>query len=88
MLQALRVKTTVLPGHRIEIQSPDLPEGQSVSVFIILEEDEAPKRPFFDVLGDYAGGDLFKSAEEVDAYLRGERESWGPETTPPETPKP
>jgi hypothetical protein len=76
MARTIRVETTVLPGHRIEIASPELPEGHSASVFIILDGVERTKRPFWDVVGDYPGGRLFQSAEEVDAYLRAERDSW------------
>jgi hypothetical protein len=75
MPMALQVKTTVLPGHRIEVQAPELPEGRAATVFIVLEE-EMPKRPLGEVLAGYPGGQLFRSAEEVDAYLRAERESW------------
>ncbi len=72
----VRIKTKILPGRRIEIQSPELPEGRSATVFVVLDEEEMPKRPLREVLGDYPGGQLFKSAEEVDAYLRTERDSW------------
>ena len=76
MTSALLVRTKVLPGHRIEIAAPELPEGRMASVFIVLDETEAVKRPLREVLGDYAGGEVFQSAEQVDAYLRAERESW------------
>jgi hypothetical protein len=76
MSPALQVKTKVLPGHRIEIQTPELPEGRSATVFIVLDEEEGTKRPLREVLGDYPGGTLFQSAEQVDAYLRAERDSW------------
>jgi hypothetical protein len=76
MALALQVKTTVLPGHRIAVCAPQLPEGRSATVLILLEEETIPKRPFREVLGDYAGGQLFQSAEEVEAYLRAERDSW------------
>ena len=36
MLATLQVKTVVLPGHRIEIQAPELPIGQEATVFIVL----------------------------------------------------
>jgi hypothetical protein len=73
---ALHVRTKVLPGHRIEITVPELPEGRSASVFVVLEDAEGTKRPLWEVLRDYPGGQLFRSGEEVDAYLRSERESW------------
>jgi hypothetical protein len=71
-----QVQTTILPGHRIEIQSPELPEGRSATVLVVVEEPAAPKRRLRDILADYPGGQLFHSAEEVDNYLRAEREEW------------
>jgi hypothetical protein len=70
------IETTVLPGNRIELHVPELPVGRKVTVLLLLEDSELPKRPVFEVLGDYAGGQLFRSAEEVDEYLRNERDSW------------
>ncbi len=40
MQTTLRMGTTVLPGHRLEISDPDLPEGVTVEVIVVL-----PKRP-------------------------------------------
>jgi hypothetical protein len=73
---ALQVRTTILPGHRIEIQAPELPEGRTATVLVFVDEVPLPKRRLSDILADYPGGQLFRSAEEVDAYLRAERESW------------
>jgi hypothetical protein len=72
----LHVQTTILPGHRIEIQSSELPEGCSATVLVLVDETELPKRRLSDVLAGYKGGQLFRSAEEVDAYLHAEREAW------------
>ncbi len=73
---ALQVQTTILPGHRIEIQAPELPEGRIATVLVFVDEVPLPKRRLRDILADYPGGQLFRSAEEVDDYLRAERESW------------
>jgi hypothetical protein len=35
MQTALRIETTVLPGHRLEISSPELPEGARVEVIVV-----------------------------------------------------
>src|SRR5947209_5156264 len=40
MLDTLKLSATVLPGHRIEIMSPELPEGANVEVVVTL-----PRRP-------------------------------------------
>lgn len=76
MTQTLQIETTILPGHRIEIQAPELPEGRSATVFVLVEEKPLSKRRLSEILADYRGGQLFHSAEEVDDYLRAERESW------------
>lgn len=36
MRSTLRVQTTILPGHRIEIVSPELPEGGRADVLVVL----------------------------------------------------
>ena len=76
MARIVEVQTTVLPGHRIELQSLELPIGQPVTVSIRIEEEAPPRRRLSEILADYPGGQLFRSAEEVDAYLRAEREAW------------
>lgn len=77
MDRAFQVETKVLPGHRIEVQAPELPEGQDATVFVVLHNsDEAKKRPLLDILGEYKGPVSFRTAAEVDAYLREERASW------------
>jgi hypothetical protein len=72
----LQFNTVVLPGNRIEIQSPDLPEGIPVLVTVELNRLPLEKRPMDEILAGYEGKRLFKTADEVDAYLREERESW------------
>ena len=76
MTMPFQVQTTILPGHRIEIQAPELPEGRAVTVLVLVDEPPVPKRRLRDILADYPGGQLFRSAEEVDDYLRAEREAW------------
>jgi hypothetical protein len=75
MSPSFEIQTTVLPGHRIEVETPDIPEGQEVTV-VVLTSAGPPKRRLNEILADYQGGQLFRSADEVDAYLRAERESW------------
>jgi hypothetical protein len=76
MSQVIEIQTIVLPGHRIEIHVPQLPEGGLATVRVELESDVPPKRRLNAVLGDYPGGQLFSSAAEVEAYLNAERASW------------
>ena len=44
MRAALRTETTVLPGHRLEISAPELPEGAKVEVIVILADKPEPRR--------------------------------------------
>jgi hypothetical protein len=77
-IATLLFKTRILPGGRIVIQSPHLLEGQEVTLQIeYVAEETRPKKTFLENLGDYTGGQLFKTAEEVDRYIKEERESWG-----------
>jgi hypothetical protein len=39
MQTALRLHTTVLPGRRIEVTDPELPEGSRVEVIILFPAD-------------------------------------------------
>ena len=79
MQSALRLQTTVLPGGRIEISSPELLQGRDVEVIILLSSQVAStkKRSALDILAEAPGHRLFKSAEDVDNYLQQERDSWG-----------
>lgn len=58
MQAALTLQTTVLPGHRIEVAAPDIPEGASVELVIyclpekeqILSKTDAPITPYPEAL--------------------------------------
>ena len=75
MQKVLHLKTTVLPGGRIEIEDIGLEEGESIDV-IIVSSSPSLKRSALDILAEAEGHRLFKTAEEVDSYLRDERDSW------------
>ena len=70
------IETTVLPGGRIEISSPELIAGQKAKVTVAVESEPVKKRSAVDILAEAQGQRLFKTAEEVDAYIREERASW------------
>src|SRR5262249_30746041 len=55
MQTALRLQTTVLPGRRIEVTDPELPEGSRVELIILLPQDTAapPGRYPAAVEGEY-----------------------------------
>lgn len=78
MATPVRIETVVGEDGVIEIRAPELTPGQLVTVTI--EAAEAPqateKRHVVDFLAEMQGHQLFKTAEEVDAYIREERDSW------------
>ncbi len=77
MLGALHLKTTVLPGGKIEVTDQALPSGEEVDVIILLPASSAATRQSaVDILAEAPGHRLFKTAAEVDDYLRKEREAW------------
>ena len=45
----MRLETTILPGHRLELSAPELPEGVKVEVIVVLPEK--PIAPFDSALG-------------------------------------
>jgi hypothetical protein len=77
MRSALHVTAKVLPGHKIEISTPELSEGDTVEVFLVLPEPSSPaRRSALDLLESLPGQRLFQTAEEADRYLQEERDSW------------
>jgi hypothetical protein len=70
----VRVRTKVLPGNKIEVSSPELAVGSEVDVEI--SQNPEPRRTFRDIVRDLPPGQLFKTPEEVDEYIRQERDSW------------
>ncbi|HEX6292417.1 MAG TPA: hypothetical protein VFZ66_24740 [Herpetosiphonaceae bacterium] len=77
MQHALRMTTLVQPGGKIEVTDAQLPAGQSVEVIVLLPEPSAmPRRSILEVLAEAPGHLAFQTADEVDAYLRAERDAW------------
>jgi hypothetical protein len=77
MATHVRVKTVVLPGGKIEISNPELIPGKRATVVVMVEDNEpVEQRHVIDILKELPGHRLFQNAEEVDAYMHGERDSW------------
>ena len=77
MAAPIQVEATVSPEGKIEISVPELAPGQRVRVSIQPEDVPAEeKRSVIEILSEAPGHQLFKTAEEVDAYIREERDSW------------
>lgn len=76
-MQAMKTtRAVVQPGGRIEVSTPELPVGQNVEVTIRPLDEPHRRGSARTILARSPGHRLFKSAEEVDAYIRAERDSW------------
>ncbi len=75
MEKALHIRTTVLPGGRIEIVDQELPVGEDVNV-VVTHESKVEGRSIMEILNSGPERRLFKTAEEVKAYLSEEKASW------------
>jgi hypothetical protein len=74
----LHLETTVLPGHRLELSAPELPEGARVEVIVVLP---APRESKFGSAFEFlqslpAGPRAFRTWEEYKRHLQQERDSW------------
>ena len=76
MQKALLVRTTVLPGGKVEFVSPELNAGQTVDV-VVLHDSRVKGRSIMEILNSGPERRLFQTAEEVKAYLEEEKASWG-----------
>jgi hypothetical protein len=77
MQSAIHVTTTILPGGKIEIPASELPAGRRAEVIVLLTDpDHAGARSAVDILAEAPGHRIFQTAEEVDSYVREERDSW------------
>lgn len=71
---AIRQRVTVQPGGVIELRSPELPPGSQADVIVLLETSPGPEQPLASFIGAGKGG--FSSVQEVDAFIRAERDAW------------
>ncbi len=76
MQSALRIKTTVLPGGKIEVVDETLQAGESVDVIVLPQRVATARQSAVDILAGAPGHRLFHTAEEVDASIKKERDAW------------
>jgi hypothetical protein len=78
MATPVRIETVVGEDGVIEIRAPELVPGQCVTVTIeaASEATQTEKQHIIDIVAGLPGHRQFKTAEEVDAYIREERDSW------------
>jgi hypothetical protein len=73
----MQTQTTVLPGHRIEISTPDFPEGTCVDVLIVPATTRPhERRSALEIIQSLQGHRLFQTPDEVRRHLQEEREAW------------
>ena len=75
MQKALHVRTTVLPGGRVEFASPELESGQTVDV-VVVHKSSVKGRSIMEILNGGPDERLFQTAKEVREYLAEEKASW------------
>ena len=75
MHTALHIKTKVLHGGRVEIVDNALKEGDIVDV-VVRPEPDLSRQSAVDILSAAPGQRVFKTAKDVETYLRAERSSW------------
>jgi hypothetical protein len=77
MQAALHLKTTVLPGGKVEVIDQALLAGTAVDVIILLPTaPDTEHRSAVDILAEASGQRLFKTAADVARYLQRERDAW------------
>lgn len=76
MQSALRIKTTVLPGGKIEVIDDTLQAGESVDVIVLPQRALTARQSAVDILAEAPGHRLFHTVEEVDATIEKERDAW------------
>ncbi len=70
------------PDRTVEVSVPELQPGQRVSITVESEQepgvttDASESVHIIDLIKNLPGQRLFKTADEVDDYLRRERDSW------------
>lgn len=74
MIDAIRQQVTVQPGGFIEVHSADLPVGAEVEVIVLVDSTSKERRNLRNMIG--TAQKSFANVEEVDAYIRQERDSW------------
>lgn len=80
MQAALRLTARVQAGHKLEINSPELPEGEEVDIFVVLPttpKSGSGKQFLMDFLASLPPGPRSASTwEEIERNLQQDRDSW------------
>jgi hypothetical protein len=74
MVRAIKQHVTVEKGGVVRVQSPDLPEGAKAEVIVLVERRVKTQPSLSSFFG--TGQGCFTSIEEVDTFIRSERDAW------------
>lgn len=76
MSETIRREVTIGKNGTINLPPLDLPEGTRADLILIVHPKESTKpiRSLTDMIG--AGRGIYGTREEIDAYIRAERDSW------------
>ena len=78
--KSIRIRTVVRPGRRIEFAAPaEMHEGDEVDVVLMPANRThiAARQSILDILDAlHRRVGAFNSAQNVDSYVQGERDSW------------
>lgn len=78
MQTELHIETIVLPGNRVEVFAPELPEGARVEVTVVVPQQPRPELgsayEFLQTLPP--GPRAFDTWEEYEDLVRKENDSW------------
>jgi hypothetical protein len=78
MQSALHARTTILPGNRLEFSAPELKEGETVDLIVVLPETHTgPAGSVLEFLDSLPPGPRsFQSWQEFEDQFQEERNSW------------
>ena len=80
-MTSIQTFAVVGPDGALDLHVPNLPPGERVSVTIESDQGQAAHSPagaihIIDLITNLPGHRLFKTADEVDEYLRQESDLW------------
>ena len=78
MQTELRIQATVLPGHRLEVCNPQLPDGVKVDVTVVVPEQRIYRRQsMLEYVATLPPGPLLhRTVEDANRSLQKERDAW------------
>ncbi|MBN1167829.1 MAG: hypothetical protein JXA44_11970 [Methanospirillaceae archaeon] len=74
MIHAVRQRVMIGQDGTIQIYVPELKAGTIADVIILEASDQTPKKTLTGFIGKGKG--CFKTAGEVDTFIRNERNTW------------